>query len=788
MRVALAFPDVYEVGMSHLGLKILYKIINDMPFASAERVFSPWLDLDDHMKKNNILLSSLESGRPLKDFDVVGFSLQYELSYTTVLNMLHLGGIPLRSEERMESTACPLVIAGGPCTANPHPMAEFIDAFLIGDGEDAIKEILDLYYHWKNAGSNDRQYILKSLSGVEGIFVPLINKKTVTRRFISSLDDAPFPDNPVVPFTNIIHDRVNIEISRGCSMGCRFCQAGMIYRPVRERSLSNILTLAERSLKNTGHDSISFTSLSAGEHSCLLELMHEMNQRNRGKRISISLPSLRVASVNSDVLKQIRAVRKTGFTIAPEAGTERLRSVINKDFTEEIYIQALEALFREGWQSLKLYFMTGLPTETDEDINAIPEMVLKAIKISRKLTGRHASISVGISSFVPKPHTPFQWFGQNNIQVLKEKNRHLRKSLLKRGVQFKGHDEEMSLLEAAFARGDASLSKLIEAAWSLGCRLDAWTESFDFDIWKKAMDISGVNAVDFATKEYDRESHLPWDNISTGITKEYLSKEYENAVSGRFTSDCRKTCHNCGLKCKTERQEMQTEIPSLSPPLEKKGLKGGESIKVRVRYSKTGKAAYLSHLELITAIIRAMRRADIPFRYSEGFHPAPKISFGPALGVGTAGIREYLDLELVSPFGIETGLKDLNNTLPVGIRISEMVFLTGKEKSLNSFITRYVYEVEHKHKPEMTDFLKKEEVIVKRKQISVNIKDMVEEISEIDENRARITLCDLGDIKVRLDEIIPAIFNASPEEVVITRTAMSGWDGQWKEPIEESRA
>ncbi len=471
VTVALAFPDIYEVGMSHLGLKILYSIVNNLPFASAERVFSPWLDLEDAMKKKGIILSSLESSRPLKDFDIVGFSLQYELSYTTVLNMLDLGGIPIRADERLDMGGSPLIIAGGPCTSNPMPMSAFVDVFLIGDGEDAIKEILHTYHKWKNEGLNNKHSLLTSLAKIGGVYVPFLGKdQIIHRRFIKSLEDAPFPDNPAVPFTSIIHDRVNIEIARGCSRGCRFCQAGMICRPVRERSPEKVLDLAERSLKNTGYDSISFTSLSAGDYSCLLQLMNEFNGRFYNERISMSLPSLRVASVNSDILKEIKSVRKTGFTIAPEAGTDRLRALINKDFSEETYIRALETLFKERWLNLKLYFMTGLPTETEADIAAIPEMVLQAVKISKKLTGRHVNISVGVSSFIPKPHTPFQWFGQNNLDVLKEKNNYLKRMFLKKGVKFKGHDEEMSLLEAIFARGDESLSGLIDLILSINLR------------------------------------------------------------------------------------------------------------------------------------------------------------------------------------------------------------------------------------------------------------------------------------------------------------------------------
>jgi radical SAM-linked protein len=790
VRVALAFPDVYEVGMSHLGLKILYKIINDIPYAAAERVFSPWVDLDDAMRKNNVLLSSLESDLPLRDFDIVGFSLQYELAYTTVLNMLDLGGIPVRSGERLASKNFPLVIAGGPSTLNPYPMSAFIDAFLIGDGEDAIKEIIAAYNLWKSDGSSDKAVLLTALSVIEGIFVPSLGRdRKVRRRIISSLEEAPFPDSPVLPFASIIHDRVNIEISRGCSMGCRFCQAGMTYRPVRERSVARVLELAEKSLQNTGYEDISFTSLSSGDYSCLRELMQEFNRRFGGKRIAMSLPSLRVGSVTTEMLREIRAVRKTGFTIAPEAGTDRLRAVINKDFTEETYIKALETLFREGWTNLKLYFMTGLPTETDDDISAIPEMAFQAIKISKKFTRKNVTISAGVSSFIPKPHTPFQWFGQNDIAALREKNSYLRKSFLRRGIKYKGHNEEMSLLEAVFSRGDESLSAFIESAWSLGCRLDAWTEHFDFEKWTKAAELSGISAFDYAGRTYDKEAELPWDNIDTGVTREFLWKEYQNAAGGTFTRDCRKQCHNCGLRCaeSTGSTPGSSGAPAVLQSKTGNGPGAGmkeDFVRVRLQYGKTDKARFLSHLELSSSIVRALKRADFPLRYSTGFHPSPKVSFGPALGVGIAGLNEYLDVELISPFNIEEGFEGLNRKLPEGIKAKQMVLLRGGEKSLNSFIIRYVYEIKFSSPVSADGFHEREKALVQREKGVVNLKDMIEFLERVDDMTFSVTVKDSGDTKIRLTELIPEVFGVQAIDCGITRTGMFGWTGKWTAPLE----
>jgi len=788
--VALAFPDVYEVGMSHLGLRILYSIINDIPYASAERAFAPWGDLDEAMKAEGELLSSLESGRPLKDFDIVGFSLQYELCYTTVLSMLDRGGIPLRSEDRLDNPAFPLVIAGGPSTLNPYPMAAFIDAFLIGDGEEAVKEILEVYYRWKTNGGGSRPDLLRALADIEGVLVPSLGReKTVTRRVLASLEDAPFPVSPVLPYTSIVHDRVNIEIARGCSMGCRFCQAGMAYRPVRERSVARILDLAEQSLKNTGYDDISFTSLSSGDYSCLLELMQEFNRRLSRKRVAMSLPSLRVGSVNSPMLRELRSVRKTGFTIAPEAGTDRLRSVINKDFTQQTYEQALETLFKEGWSNLKLYFMTGLPTETDEDIAAIPEMAIQAIRTSKKITGRHATISAGVSSFIPKPHTPFQWFGQNDIRILKEKNDYLKRAFLGKGIKFKGHNEEMSLLEAVFARGDESLGPFIEKAWSLGCRLDGWTECFDFIKWQEAAELSKVDAFSFAAREYRVEDRLPWDTIATGVTKDYLWKEYQQALAGSFTKDCRKQCHSCGLKCAGGTGDQKMSIPEPAPAArpQEKPLPG-RPLRYRAQFTKLEKARFLSHLELTAAITRALKRAGFPLSYSTGFHPSPRLSFGPALGVGTAGTSEYIDLELLPPFSLEQGLRELNGHLPPGIQIKQMVPLSGREKSLNSYIIRYTYELKSSSILSAEGFFSRSEIIVERKKGPVDIRKMIEAVEQLDDRAFSITVRDNGDDKVRLDEMTTEIFGMPAVALGITRTGMYGQgpDGRWADPLEMS--
>ena len=569
LHFAFCFPDTYEVGMSHLGMKILYAAMNQQPDMLCERAFMPWVDMMDLMKQEKVPLFTLESRSPLSAFDVVGFTLQYEMSYSNILAMLELGGIPLLRENRREED--PIVVAGGPCAFNPEPLADFIDAFMVGDGEEQILDLNRVIMQGREEGAS-RMTILKRLCAIRGVYVPALYDvqynadgtiasmkpncpeapEKVLKAIIPDLDKAFYPTEIPVPYMEIIHDRIMLEIMRGCTRGCRFCQAGILYRPVRERSLEHLVELAQQLENTTGYEEISLSSLSSGDYTCLAELIRELIRRLDEKHVSISLPSLRLDSVLKDSLEATQKEKKTSLTFAPEAVTQRLRDVINKGVTEEDLMSKVSDAFHGGWSSVKLYFMMGLPTETTEDLDGIADLAKKVVDayfaVPRGERAKGLRVVCSASVFVPKPFTPFQWEPQDTQEMVREKQSHLREKLHIKGVTFNYHESDLSYLEACFARGDRRMGQVLLRAYQKGCMLDGWTELFKYDMWREAFAELGIDPAFYAYRRREKDEIMPWDVIDCGVTKEFLWREKEKAEKAQTTKDCRKGCNGCGLQ------------------------------------------------------------------------------------------------------------------------------------------------------------------------------------------------------------------------------------------------
>lgn len=567
LRFALCFPDVYEVGMSHLGSRILYNIINKSPDMICERAYCPWPDMESTLRSNGIKLFSLENKRPLDEFDIVGFSLLYEMCYTNILTMLDLAGIERRASRRGEDA--PLVICGGPCVCNAEPIADFFDAVLIGDGEEMILDVSYAVLEAKRLNKSKRE-LLETLSKIDGVYIPSFYEpeydsnggftklsaksnaapEKVQRRVVKDLEHAEYLGKLVVPYMSIVHDRVALEVFRGCTRGCRFCQAGYIYRPVRERTKETVMKYAHELIACTGYDEISLFSLSTGDYSAIHELVPEIIDEFTKQKISIALPSLRIDSFLKNDLEKMQQTRKTGLTFAPEAGTQRLRDVINKCVTEDDLLNTVRDAFESGWNGVKLYFMIGLPTETEEDILGIAELARKVSKVfysmPKEQRGKGLRLNVSASSFVPKPFTPFQWEPQDTVEQLKEKQHLLREALRGiRGVEFSYHAPYVSELEGVFARGDRRLAAVVEKAYENGARFDSWDEYFSLEAWNKAFEACGLNKDMFAHRRRDIAQALPWDHLDMLVKKEYLENEYKKALCGDTTKDCRKGCNGC---------------------------------------------------------------------------------------------------------------------------------------------------------------------------------------------------------------------------------------------------
>ena len=567
--ICLAFPDVYEVGMSYLGFKILYHLLNKEQGVQAERVYAPWIDMEAKMRERHIPLRTLETKKTLKECDIVGFTLQYELSYTNILNMLDLGGVPVLAAERSDED--PLVIVGGPCVYNPEPLADFFDFAIIGEGEEVMAEVMTAYKDWKRAGKpGGRKAFLEKVVHINGIYVPSFYQveynenmtikevrpindlapAVVYKRVVRDMNSVDFPTSPIVPFGEIVHDRIMLEVFRGCSRGCRFCHAGMVYRPVRERKPEVLKDLARQLVDNTGYNEISLVSLSSADYSCLAPMVHDMIDEFKDDRVSVSLPSLRIDSFCVAIAKEIQAVRKSGLTFAPEAGSQKMRDVINKGVTEEDLMNAVGAAFASGWNSVKLYFMIGLPFENDDDVLAIADLARKVQYKYYQVTGkRGCKVTCSASFFVPKPYTAFQWFAQDDLENIRRKQFLLKDEIKTiKNVTLNYHDSKTGIIEAVFARGDRKVGKALLLAWQKGARFDGWSDCFDYERWLEAFAEAGLDKDFYAARQRGEHEVFPWEHISPGVSRKFLWNEWQKAYAQQLTHDCRRaSCTGCGV-------------------------------------------------------------------------------------------------------------------------------------------------------------------------------------------------------------------------------------------------
>lgn len=751
VRVALIFPDKYELGMSHVGLRILYDILNKLPFVVCERAFAPDLDMEGCLRHENLPLFSLESKRPLKDFDILGFSFTYELTYSNFLNILDLAQIPRWQKDR--NATHPIILGGGGCMTNAEPIADFLDASAIGDGEELVLDVVDTIRQWKKQTA-DRATLLDHLSNIEGIYIPSFftpeynpdgtlkkmlplksGYEKIKKRIVANIDQAPYPTNLLVPSVKLVHDRIGIEIQRGCNRACRFCQAGYIDRPVRQRSPTTILNIAEESRQKTGIGEISLLSLSAADYECLVPLLKELNGRYAGERVAISVPATRTEKLGPELIEQIKKVRKTGFTIAPEAGSARMRRVINKGNAVDDLYRAVTNAFSAGWNLLKLYYMVGLPFEHDEDVAGIAFEANESIKICLGYSNR-AELKLGLSSFVPKPQTPFQWEPQMTIAETERRYSLVKKNLQNRRIRANHHNAQMSFVEGLFSRGDRRLAPLLAMAVDHGCRFDEWQEHFDFGKWESVFAKWDGDPAFYLHRQRGRDETLPWDHLFAQMDKNFLWDEFEKSrVAGGepeeqvpawrrlkpkldqlpgFTEDCSvERCSDCGV-CDYQKIKNRVYVPGDASVVVKKGHRewyGGTAglpstvdsrplpenqkitgfCKLRFRYTKTGPAVYMGHLELMDVLRRAIHRVKLPVAYSQGFHPQMKLAMSHALPVGIDSEWEYFDLEFTSPVDPGQAQNQLNQALPAGLRVLEIQSIDSRTPSLYSNVRSLEY-------------------------------------------------------------------------------------------------
>ncbi|MBU1342041.1 MAG: TIGR03960 family B12-binding radical SAM protein [Proteobacteria bacterium] len=795
MTFALVFPDLYEIGTSHFGLQILYSILNSHANIAAERFFTPAPDMEAYLGEKNIPCLSMESQKELKSFDIIGISLLYELNFTNILTLLSLSQIPFYADQRED--IFPLIIGGGPCAFNPEPLADFFDAFVIGDGEETAVQISHQVIEFKKQGDGKKKTLLRLLSKIDGVYVPSFfepeydeygiqtltpvfeDYKKVKRAFLPDLTRDSFPTSPIIPFAKPVHDRLRLEIARGCSRGCRFCQAGMIYRPVRERSLKDLIKITRTSLKTTGYSDISLLSLSTGDYSNLTQLIEQLLNLGQGHCNAISLPSIRAEKLTPQLMNIIKKVRKTGFTIAPEAGSQRLRDMINKNLTEDSIAATVENALNLGWKNIKLYFMMGLPFETPEDIDAI-------CTLSKRLASAYAKgkkiLNVSVASFIPKAHTPFQRCAQISLDETREKLQYLKNNLRHPKVNLKWQSPEMSMIEGVWARGDRKLSKLLTAAFENGCRLDGWTDKFNFSLWQKAFEQTGIDPLFYTTRERKNEEVLPWDHIDSGVLPDFFKKEFQKAKDRSLTPDCRENdCTGCGVcdfkAIKPVLHDIKTDTGKTDQMARiiMKSLPDDAFKKFEITFSKLGPARFFGHLELGTIVQRAVTRAGLNAKYSQGFNPLMRLSFDNALPVGMESEEETLFLYLEKDLSPELIEKQLNKELPQGIHI------TGC-KPYNKFIKKRAqasrYRIGFKDvciEPEKIDrFLNLSEFMIedlskKGKVRKTDLRKSVETISFIDDHTIEMVLKKYNERNVRPTEILTKYFRLEQDVITSAR-------------------
>jgi radical SAM family uncharacterized protein/radical SAM-linked protein len=737
VSVALAFPDLYEIGMSHLGFRILYALLNRQPGLVAERVFMPWVDMLRLLRERDLPLVTLETRRPLAELDLVGFSMQSELTATNVLAMLERGGIPLTAAERGE--ADPFVLMGGPVVFNPEPYADFVDLVLVGDAEEALPEMLDRFRALRREGASRRE-ILRAIGQVEGWYAPALYEvepephlgmliprpaagepvpERVRRRVVYDLEAHPFPAEVVVPHAEIVHDRVSWEIMRGCPVGCRFCQAGYVYRPTRERSPDAVAAGVRESLAATGYDEFSLTSLNTGEYGAIEPLLTGLMDEMEPRHVSVGLSSLHATTMTEALAAQVKRVRKTGFTMAPEAGTQRMRDVINKNLTEADVLRATGLAFAAGWSLIKLYFMIGLPAETMEDVDGIAALAGRIQQQGRESHGNAARVTLSASTFVPKPFTPFQWFGMDDEATYRAKQERIRRAV-RRGVSFKHHDRSGSWLEGVLSRADRGAGRAILAAFRRGALLDGWSEHLDVGAWRAAFEACGIDADALATRALPLEAPLPWEVIDPLVRRSWLEREYHRALEAATVVPCgAETCTACApfaRECiKGVVQERRWTDFAAPAPVEPRPLArlpvAGEATaaadesaspaepeprpvyRYRASFRKEDRSRFLGHLDLVRALMQAFRRAGIRLVYSQGFKPKPKVSLSPALGLGIASREEYVDFETYDRLDREGFVHRVNPVLPHGLQFVALVPIEVGARALQDVISGARYRV-----------------------------------------------------------------------------------------------